>query len=165
VTPAPEAPPPRLAQARPRTPPEPEAATSGPVLAPGPPARDNPDENPPVTARGPARYIIAAGSVAALGVGGYFGWRAISWRKDSDRQCVGGCTKEGVSLNDQAKTAARAADITIGLGLVGAGIAAYLFLTAPSEGEAASGTVAQGHLRLAPEIGAHQAALQLEGAW
>ena len=163
VKPEPEPRPPRLTPVRPKeSPAEPDAVTREPVTVTKRPPRAHPDDREPPAARGPARYVIGAGGLAALGTGAYFGLRAISKRKDSDRECVGGCTQAGVSLNNQAKTAARVSDIAIGVGLIGAGIAAYLFLTSP---ESEPTRASAGDLRIAPEIGPHQAALQLGGAW
>jgi tetratricopeptide (TPR) repeat protein len=119
-------------------------------------------------ARAPSRapaYVVGAASVLAIGVGAVFGVRAISERHDSDKNCpMGLCTQAGVSLNDQAKSSARVADIAIGGGLVGAAIAAYLFFSVGSvDGKSDRGAAAA--LRLLPEIDRSQAGLALGGSW
>src|SRR5207237_114587 len=77
-----------------------------------------------------AGVVVAGAGVAALAVGAYFALHAQSKLHASDLACPEGrCTMEGVTLNDEAKSAARAADFLIGGGLVAAAAATYLLLT------------------------------------
>jgi hypothetical protein len=68
--------------------------------------------------------------VAALGVGAYFGVRAIGKWNDSNSACPGTTCGDssGVTLANDAKSAARIADVTVGAGLAGvaAGVVLYL---------------------------------------
>lgn len=110
-------------------------------------------------------YALGGVGAGALVVGSVFGLRAISKRNDSDAECPAGqCSQAGVDLNNQARTAARVADITIGVGLVGVGVATYLLLTAPKV-PAASPAVAARGMRLLADVGPGQAGLALRGAW
>jgi hypothetical protein len=80
--------------------------------------------------------------VAFVGVGSFFGVKALSNRHDSDALCPADnrCTAEGVTLNNDAKTAAWIADFGVGLGLVGIGIGSYLLLTSGGSAERAPPT-------------------------
>jgi hypothetical protein len=122
----------------------------------------------PVSGPFPVRRAVAYGlggvGVAAVVVGSVFGLRAISKRNDSDAQCPANqCSQAAVDLNNQAKTAARVADVTIGLGLLSAAVATYLLLTAPPS-EAQTPAAAR-PLRLAADLGPGQAGVVLRGAW
>jgi hypothetical protein len=124
---------------------------------------------PPAVAAGRTRkvaaYIVGGAAIGALVVGSVFGVRAITKRRESDTECPAGqCSQAGVDLNNQAKTAARVADITIGVGLVGAGVATYLLLTAAKAAPQRPAVAARG-MRLALDIGPGQAGIALGGAW
>ena len=97
------------------------------AVPPGPPAPDvDPNQGRRTTG-----YLLGGGGLLALGVGGFFGVRAIVNRKDSDARCDPLCDDEAVRLNDNAKRDARIADIGLGLGVVGVAAGAYLLLTTP----------------------------------
>ena len=116
--------------------------------------------------RATVAYVVGAVGVAALAVGGVFGFRAISKRQDSDRECPQNqCTQRGVDLNNQAKTAALVADITIGAGLLAVGVATYLLLTPGPTTVAPPGTLAVRGVHLSPAVGPAAAGLQLGGSW
>jgi tetratricopeptide (TPR) repeat protein len=108
-------------------------------------------------------YLVGGASLAALGVGAVFGVLAISNARAADPDCpMDSCNTNGKPKNDAAVRDARIADVAFGAGLVGAGVAAYLYLTsrpasAPEERTA--------HLRLRPGIGIGLAGLGLEGRW
>jgi|GEM_PF-2414218 len=112
-----------------------------------------------------AAYVLATVGIGALAVGGVFGVLAISKRHDSDAECPQNqCSAAGVALNDQARMAARVADITIGAGLVTVVVATYLLLRTPqSEGNPPAAT-ARG-VRLLAEVGPGKAGLALRGSW
>jgi serine/threonine-protein kinase len=108
-------------------------------------------------------YVVGVVGVVGLGVGGYFGYRALTLNKDSKADCrsidPNACTGEGVATRDEAKTAATLSTITsIGGGaLLATGVT--LVFTAPSAGpaRASSGLPTQASL---PGFG-----LQLRGVW
>jgi hypothetical protein len=80
--------------------------------------------------------VVAGVGVAGIGVGSYFGIRAINKNSDAEPHCPnsGTCNdQEGLDLNDQAKDNATIANIGfgVGLGLVAAG--AILYFTGGSK--------------------------------
>jgi hypothetical protein len=118
--------------------------------------------------RGRTQRIIgiatAGAGVIALGVGTYFGFRAMSKNDDSKAHCdpndETSCTEQGVSLREDAFTAA---DTATGLFIAGGALAAtglVVFLTAPSSPEKAATAPA---LRLMAS--GSSAKLTLGGAW
>ncbi|MCC6648132.1 MAG: hypothetical protein IT374_21500 [Polyangiaceae bacterium] len=119
------------------------AEVSAAPAAPPPPPRG-------LSPRSTAGVALAGAGAVSLGVGVYFGVRALSKRSDSDEQCpkIDGrerCSVRGVELNDSARSAARASNLTVGLGLLAVGAGAYLFFADPSrEGRSRSPAVAFG---------------------
>jgi PEGA domain len=108
-------------------------------------------------------YALGGVSVLALTLGSVYGARAISKRHDSDNFCPQNqCSQAGVDLNNQAQSAARISDITLGVGLVSAAAAVYLWLR-PAHSEAPSAS-AQGP-RLLATIGPEHAGLAWGGTW
>ncbi len=77
-------------------------------------------------------WVLVATGAVALGVGGFFGLRAIDKRKQSDENCPADrCTALGVELNDSAKSAANVSNVALGVGLVAAIVGGGLILFAP----------------------------------
>jgi serine/threonine-protein kinase len=118
--------------------------------------------------RGRTQRIIgiatAGAGVVALGVGTYFGFRAMSKNDDSKAFCdpnnETSCTEQGVALREDAFSAA---DTATGLFIAGGALAAtglVVFLTAPSNPEKAATAPA---LRLVANGSA--AKLSIGGAW
>jgi hypothetical protein len=132
-------------------------------LAPALSSPAAPPPAPPFPTRRVAAYALGGAGVVALTIGTIYGVRAIGKRHDSDANCPQNqCSQAGVELNDQAKTAARVADVTLAVGLVSAAVATYLWLTpAKPEAQAASAQ----RLRLAAGIGPHEAAIGVGGSW
>lgn len=165
---------------RPAPPPEPEAsAPVKPILrAPAPAPREAaaPLVHAPVTARDEggaergggrriAAYVVGGASLVALGAGGFYGVQAIRNERDSQRLCPNNpCGGTGLSLNHTARTDARIADFTIGGGLLGAGVATYLFLTAGAP-EAKGEESAASRLRLAPQVAGDRVGLAASASW
>lgn len=86
--------------------------------------------------------ILAGAGAVTLGVGGYFGVRALMLRSDSNSQCVGTtCTTEGAALREDAIAAADAATIAViaGGALLTGG--AIVYFAAPSPTPRASAQI------------------------
>ncbi len=115
-----------------------EAAPAAPASSSAPPLAVSiaPTSQPPIassTGRDATTYSLLGVGVLGLGLGTFFGVRALTKKSDSDDACPQNrCTAHGVDLNDQARTSARIADIALGVGVVAAGAGLYLLLTRPS---------------------------------
>lgn len=108
-----------------------------------------------------AAYVVGGLGLGSLAAGTVFGIRAITKENDSDKECPNEqCTQRGVDLNNQAKTSALIADITIGAGLAAVGVATYLFLRSPKT----SSTTAP-KIQVAPEVGPNMAGVAVGGVW
>jgi hypothetical protein len=107
-------------------PPLSETATTATTTTPVPPPADTNQTSP----LRPIGIVVGAVGVVALGVGTYFGVHAISKWNDSNGLCPGttSCSPSAVSLADDAKQAARIADVTIAASAVAlaAGIVLYV---------------------------------------
>jgi hypothetical protein len=82
-------------------------------------------------------WVVGGVGVVSLGVGGYFGLRALSRWSDRNDGCVTGCTPEAKVAGDEAGTAATISTVGFGVGLVGIGVGAYLLLSSAGEKEPA----------------------------
>jgi hypothetical protein len=107
------------------------AATSSTDTAPPGASNATTPEPAPNRAMRTAAYVTGAIGVVGLGVGSYFGVRAISKNSDAETHCPRGNTcddEQGQSLTTQAKNAAVVSNITIGVGaaFVVAGVVLYL---------------------------------------
>jgi hypothetical protein len=112
----------------------------------------------------PARRIageIAIGAgVLALGAGVYFGVRTMSLWSDANAHCPNDiCSQRGEQLTQDARTAARAADVTIGIGVAALGAGALLLLT--SVGTSSS----PARVGVAFAAASQGGRLLLDGAW
>jgi hypothetical protein len=98
-------------------------------LAP-PPARPVAPPEEHASALRPVGIGVGLAGLAAIGVGTYFGIRAIGKWNDSNTACPGTTCSDpnGVTLANDAKSAARIADVTLGAGVVAvaAGVVLYL---------------------------------------
>ena len=113
--------------------PGPAAPATAPV-APRPAAVDT-------SGRDATTYALLGAGVLGLGLGTFFGIRALSKKSSSDDECPDNrCTRRGVDLNDQARTSARVSNVALGVGVLAAGAGVYLLLTrpSPSDGTAVS---------------------------
>jgi hypothetical protein len=80
-------------------------------------------------------WVVGGIGVASLGVGGYFGLRAMSRWSDRDDGCAAGCTSEAKIAGDEAGTAATISTIGFGVGLIGIGVGTYLLLSSGGKTE------------------------------
>ena len=117
-----------------------DAAPPPPVVPPPPttampPPPPRPEAPPPAHGLSSRRiWALTSAGVGVLGVaaGTYFGVRAITLHNDPGATCTATpCGSTPVSLNNQAKFAADASDVTFAVGLVGLGLGAFLWLGDP----------------------------------
>lgn len=97
-----------------------------------------PNEHRPARAsrtRRTAALIVGGAGVVALGVGAVFGLKASSDWDAAQPHCDAmlRCDPEGISLHDDADTAATLADVSFGVGAAAVAVGAVLWLTTPSE--------------------------------
>ncbi|HEY8090178.1 MAG TPA: hypothetical protein VIF09_20095, partial [Polyangiaceae bacterium] len=94
--------------------------------APSAPAQDGPR----ASALRPAGVVLGAAGVVAIGVGSYFGARAISKWHSSNDVCPGtSCaSSEGVALAGDARDAARVADVSLAVGAAAVIAAVILYV-------------------------------------
>ncbi len=118
---------------------------------------DEPGSDPGKTAR-TAGWALGATGVALMGVGGYFGVRALQQKSQSDDACLNDrCSAAGAQLSRDAVTSANVANVTIGVGLVAIGLGAYFFLDGTRRTQdAARRTI------LLPELSRHSAGLTFQ---
>jgi hypothetical protein len=78
-----------------------------------------------------AGYIVGGAGLVGIGLGTFFGLRALSEQNESKRDCPArvGCESRAISLSSDANRDAWIADVAIGVGLAAAGVGAYLVLT------------------------------------
>ena len=93
----------------------------------------------PPEGRGALPYILVGTGIALIGAGTVTGILAFSKHSDSDAECPEGrCTAKGVDAENQANTFAWISNITLPLGVIAAGVGAYLFIKKPSSAAPAS---------------------------
>ncbi len=103
-----------------------------------------------------ASVVLAGAGAVAVGVGAFFGLRAMSKKGDGDSHCAGRfCDPEGLTLHDDAHFAATVSTVAFVLGAAAIGAGVYLYLTRPAP------TKGVARLRVAPAFGG----LRFEGAW
>jgi hypothetical protein len=96
-----------------------------------------PQEAPPPAAPAhhhAAAWIVGAAGIASLGVGTYFGARALAERSWSDASCTGGMCANAAALGEYqaARSDARASDVALGIGVVALAVGGFLLLTSSS---------------------------------
>jgi serine/threonine-protein kinase len=76
---------------------------------------------------------VGGAGVIGLGVGSYFGLKAMSNATDARRICPEGLCNEqrGQALADDARSAARVSNVAFALGAAGVAAGAILYLTLP----------------------------------
>jgi hypothetical protein len=108
---------------------EDEPAVPAPV-ADAPAPRPEPATEAPPSSKRTVGFIVGGASIVALGVGGYFGVRALSENGNATSLCPATCTDpHAVSLSSDARSDARIADVGVVLGVVALGVGAFLVLT------------------------------------
>jgi hypothetical protein len=146
----------------PRLQPNPASASAS-SQAPVPP--DGPASAPErqTGTHGNVPALVAAGvGVVGLGLGSFFGLRAMSRNDDSKSHCNSSneCDPEGGQLRDDAKSAATVSTVAFGLGLVGAATGVVLWIRAK---EAAPASVPATGLRFVPSVDKTGAGVGLRG--
>jgi hypothetical protein len=106
---------------------------------------------------------LGGAGVLLLGVGAYFGLRAVSKNDDSKAHCIdNACAPEGGTLRDDAKSAALVSTVSVSLGLIGVGIGAVMVFQAAHE----QGAREQGaHLRISPFGDKQHAGVAMRGVF
>ncbi|MFI5302355.1 MAG: tol-pal system YbgF family protein [Polyangiales bacterium] len=87
-----------------------------------------------------AAWLLGAAGIASLGVGTYFGARAVAERSMSDAGCTGGVcmTPSELATYESARSDARVSDVALGLGIAALAAGAVLLITSGSGGQSAS---------------------------
>jgi hypothetical protein len=112
-----------------------------------------------------AGLITGGAGLAALAVGSAFGVRAIARGRDAASHCPGDvCDPQGVRLNDQARTSALVADVTLGVGLAAVVAGAYLWWTGRARATEER-PPREPALALTPAAGPAGAGVTLRGRW
>jgi hypothetical protein len=152
---------------------QPRAAEAPATIKEQPAATTTATEQPPPSDTGKgnskrmAAFVVGGVALVALGVGAVFGARAISKANAVDPHCPGGgCDETGLMLDREARTAARIADVAIGVGIAAGAVATYLFIASRDQsGSRPAVTVADRGVRLVPEAGPHHGAISLRMRW
>lgn len=81
-------------------------------------------------------YVLGGAGVVGIGLGSYFGLRAISKNSEAEEQCATAtlCQQSGLDLTDEANSAASISNIAFGLGFAALAGGVVLYLTAPDPG-------------------------------
>lgn len=80
-----------------------------------------------------AAYVTAGTGIGLVGIGSFFGVRALSKMSESDDACPNDrCTHTGAERSVQANSAANVANVCVGVGLAAIGVGAYLYFTSGS---------------------------------
>ena len=100
-----------------------------------------------------AAWIVGAAGIASLGVGTYFGARAIAERSVSDASCSGSACSNAtaVSAYESARSDARVSDVALGIGIAALAVGGFLLLTSGGDS--------------APRTALHVTGAGIGGAW
>jgi hypothetical protein len=114
-------------------------ASTGDPIGPHDVSRPEPSSH---AASHAAPWLLGAAGVVSLGIGTYFGSRALVERSWSDASCTGGVCSNAAALGeyDSARSDARASDVALGIGIVALGVGGYLLLVSGREAHAANTT-------------------------
>ncbi|XXX79824.1 tetratricopeptide repeat protein [Sorangium sp. So ce134] len=137
--------------------PAPAPAPSAPAPAPAPAQAQAASGGDTMRLLG---LLVGGAGVVGLGVGTYFGVKAISKNGDAEAYCKGGSTCEdqrGVTLTEEASSAATASNIAFGLGAAAvAGGAVLYFVVAPRSSS---------RVEVGPMVGARNVGLRVGGTF
>jgi hypothetical protein len=105
------------------------APTPPPTLVAATPSTASPEQR--VAKPSPAGWVALGFGAAGLGVGTYFGLRALSQQKEADKFCdANGCsTANGATQNSDAIKSANLSTVGFSIGLVGVAVGTVLLLT------------------------------------
>jgi hypothetical protein len=104
----------------------PTGSVGGPVADPGK------EPGAATSTRKTAAWIAGGVGLVGLALSGYFGLRAMSlWSERNDHCPNGACDDRAIEAWKEAARAARVADVTAAVGVIGLGVGTYLFVTAP----------------------------------
>jgi len=112
-------------------------------------------------------YVLGGAGLVAVGVGSYFGLRAMSKKAETEEHCNGTlCDPTGLELNEQANRAATVSNVAFGVGLVALGAGSYFFVISQAEGD---NTAPEGRrdarVRVTPSIAPRSGAILVSGRW
>jgi hypothetical protein len=149
----------------------PPGASSNEGAATGEASSGTPQPEQPPSSAGNTRrtlaFVVGGAGLVAAGVGTYFGLNAISKRHQASGVCPPPSTlcnsMDAVSANDDAKSAAVAADVAFGVALVAVGAAAVLYFTAPASAPPNNASTAS--LRIVPVASARGGSVVLSARW
>jgi hypothetical protein len=89
-------------------------------------------------------FAIGGVGLAAIGVGSYFGLRALDKKSESSAECRAGCSERGAELSREAGRAADVSTVSLALGAAALGAGTYLVLTSSKSGTSPAVGVAAG---------------------
>jgi serine/threonine-protein kinase len=106
-------------------------------------------------------FLIGGIGIVGLGIGTYFGVQATSLSKESNEKCPTTSCEDAaaVEMMHTANRDAWIANVGIGVGVVGVGVATYLFFAGRGSKETKSG------LTVLPIVGVREGGLSLRRAW
>jgi hypothetical protein len=106
-------------------------------------------------------FLIGGLGIVGLGVGTYFGVKAISLSQESNQKCPTTFCDDAaaVEMMQTANRDAWIANVAIGVGVVGVGVATYLFFAGRGSKETKSG------LTVLPLVGVREGGLSLRRSW
>jgi len=116
-----------------------EGATSPPPpAAPGTPSTGAATSDSLESGSGSGRVLpiaLGAAGVVGLGIGTFYGFKAMSKNSDAEKSCSGStCTDQaGIDFTEQAKDAALISNVAFGAGVVLLAAGVVLYVTAPSD--------------------------------
>jgi hypothetical protein len=117
-----------------------------------------------------AGYVVGGIGLAAIGVGSYFGLRAMSkWNERKEHCPAGACDAAAVELGRETDTAAIVADAGFGVGLAALGVATWLLLASGTSESTPSTSAhhapASGRASVRLRAGAAGGVVSVGGAW
>lgn len=132
------------------------------IPKPKPPPPPEPPEPPGLGPTKTTALILGGAGVVGLGVGIFFGSRALSLNEESKKRCDGNlCDAEGFQLRTDARRWGSGATIAIIAGTIGVGAAAVLWFTAPSPPTKDKASIQ----RVSPWFAGNAGGITVRGEW